>query len=410
MLLGSSANRIGGSTVVVVEALDPARPTSARVAAAFARANLGDVLLCHWRDLRFLREAVVASSGIKYDFQGGTVGRVTFYGAVEPSALFFYAPNSGSICASDTNFLGRFRAAGVDSSWRSAYTVVDRILLEASRQGLVTNAIGPDERWGPKHQQESKLRRYETATGRRIRRPNTYVATPSQVPKLMSQFAKRTDMCVIKPAFGDRGHGIKIVSTDDPVSWIIAEECAIMQDLLSDPLLIDGHKADLRCYLLIDVDNFTTSGRCGPIFVRRAPAAYQRGMVAAEVTNTAYRLSLGMSPDILPLEEVVLIDDQLRGAIVSQLDVLLHELTQVYFWDARYLAENMTPQRVSNRVILFGVDVLVTVPRSGNPMLYFLEMNPFPGFYRGSIPCDRAIDEMLAGRYLPALLSKQGRE
>jgi Tubulin-tyrosine ligase family len=401
--LGNSISRIGGSTVVVVETLDSVRPTSVRVATAFARANLGDVLLCHWHDLRFLQDVVVASCGIKFDVKGGIVERAAFRGNVEPSVLFFYAPNSGSITKSDLVFLERFTAARIDVDERSAYAVVDKILLEASRRGLVTNAIGPDRRWGPKHHQESKLRRYEAATGRCVPRPSTYVATPSQLPRLISQLAGRTDMCVIKPAFGDGGRGIEIVSPDDSAAWPIAEDCVILQDLLSDPLLIDGHKADLRCYLLIDVDNVATSGRRGPIFVRRAPAAYQRGVVAAEVTNTAYRRRRGIPPDILPLEEVVFIDNQLRDAIVSQLEVLLHELTQVYFSDARCLGEGTMPERVPNRVILFGVDVLVTVSGSGQPALYFLEINPFPSFYRGSIPCDIAIDEMLAGQYLPAL-------
>jgi hypothetical protein len=410
MPLGNSVSRMGGSTVVVVETSDRARPTSVRVAAAFARANLGDVLLCHWHDLRFLQDVVVASSGIEYAVKGGIVESVTFRGNVEPSVLFFYAPNTGLITARDRVFLERFTATGIDVGGRTAYAVVDRILLEASRRGLVTNAIGPDRRWGPKHYQEFKLRRYEAATGRVVPRPNTHVATSLQVPRLISRFAGRTDLCVIKPAFGDRGHGIEIVSPDDPPAWTIAEDCVVLQDLLSDPLLIDGHKADLRCYLLIDVDNVTASGRRGPILVRRAPAVYERGMVTAEVTNTAHRLRRGMPPDILPLEEAVLIDERLRDAIVSQLEVLLHELTQVYFWDARCLDESTTPQRVPNRVILFGVDVLVTISGSGHPSLYFLEVNPFPGFYRGSIPCDIAIDEMLAREYLPALLSDQGVE
>jgi Tubulin-tyrosine ligase family len=411
MPLDYSKSRLGGSTVVVVEALDRARYTSVRVATAFASANLGDVLLCHWHDLSFLQDVVVASGGVKYDVKGdGIVEEVAFRDDVEPSALFFYAPNSGFITKKDLAFLERLTAAGIDVDQTSAYAVVDKILLEASRRGLVTNAIGPDRRWGPKHQQESKLRRYEAATGRYVPRPSTYVGTPSQLPRLISQLARRTDMCIIKPAFGDRGRGIEIVSPDDWTAWTITEDCVILQELLSDPLLIDGHKADLRCYLLIDVDNVISSGRHGPIFVRRAPAAYRRGMVAAEVTNTDYRVRRGMPPDILPLDQVLSIDDRLRDAIVSQLEVLLCELTQVYFWDARCSRKGMTPQRVPNRVVLFGVDVLVTVSGSGQPALYFLEVNPLPAFYRGSIPCDIAIDEMLAGQYLPALLYDQGGE
>ena len=410
MPLDDSISRLGGSAVVVVETLDPARSTSVRIATAFASANLGDVLLCHWHDLSFLKDVVVASRGIKYGMKGdGIVEGVAFRDDIEPSALFFYAPNSGLITKKDLPFLERLTPAGIDIDQRSAYAVVDKILVEASRRGLVTNAIGPDKRWGPKHLQESKLRRYEAATGRRVPRPSTYVGTPSQLPRFISLLARRTDMCIIKPAFGARGRGIEIVGTDNS-AWTIAEEYIVLQDLLSDPLLIDGHKADLRCYLLIDVDNVTTSGRLGPILVRRAPAAYRRGMVAAEVTNTAYRVRRGMPPDILPLDQVLSIDDRLRDAIVSRLEVLLRELTQIYFWDARHSRKGMTPQRVPNRVILFGVDVLVTVSGSGRPALYFLEVNPLPIFYRGSIPCDIAIDEMLAGQYLPTLLyDRNGR-
>jgi hypothetical protein len=391
--------------IVVVEASDPPRPTSTRIAAAFARAQLADVLMCHWHDLHVLHNGVLASQGTRYDSgAGGKMQESSFHSAVWAAALFFFAPRSGLVTEIDLAHMRRLGFASEGAADRTNFAVIDNILWKASHRGLVTNALGPDKRWGPKHEQEFKLRRYEEASGKIILRPNTHVAGPSTLPRLLDRFAGRGEACIVKPAYSDGGRGITIVgSTERTPGTVNHRGTVVVQELLWHPLLVGGRKADLRCYLLLDVHNQGRSGQHGPIFVRRASAPYKRGALESEITNTAYRHRRGLPPDILPIEHVPSIRRELRMAITAQLTSLLSELARAYFFDIESSAEWPGAGLAPHRVALLGADVFVSLTPQG-PIIYLLEVNPFPSLYRGSPQCDLAIDEMLATRYLPALL------
>jgi hypothetical protein len=278
--------------------------------------------------------------------------------------------------------------------------VVDRVMLEASRRGVITNALGSSRSWGPKHRQELKLRRYESATGQVIVRPKTYIARPHELHAVLRVFARRGECCLVKPVSGEGGRGFHIVR---PGESFRSDSTVIVQRLIPDPLLVEGHKADLRFYLLIDVGDERASGRLCPIFVRRAAVPYVAQSLPAEITNTSYRSRLGLPPDIQPLDLAPGISHNLHTQIISQLDSLARTLVNAYFWNATHESVNGYTGSVPNRVILFGIDVLVASPTS-DPRLYFLESNPFPALFRGLPDCDEAVDEMLSREYLPLLL------
>jgi Tubulin-tyrosine ligase family len=396
---GASARSVV-PTIAVIETLREARATSIRIALALARPQSARVLVCHWHSLNFSPSTVFVCDAFY---------RVTAQQQFECSAadeqrqvdaLFFFGPDSGTLDTHDTPTLDKLCAAGIDAHGVPLYMVVDRMMLEASRRGVITNALGTSRAWGPKHNQELKLRGYEKATGHTVVRPETYIARPHELRAVLSRFAARSESCFVKPLFGEGGLGLHIVRPGESAPQ--CDRTVVVQRLIPDPLLVEGRKADLRWYLLIDENNRLLSKRLLPVFVRRASVTYLAGNEAAEITNTHYRLRHGLKPDMFPLAPMPDISPDLFGEITAQLDSLASRLLDAYFWDAALAP--VVEAEPAKRLIILGIDALVALPAQSKPCVYFLETNPFPAFFRGMQTCDAAMEEMLAIEYLPALL------
>jgi len=394
-------------TVVVVETLDRPRPISVRIAQALAHAGSARVLLCHWHGLHFSADSLLLRGPVHHLTDQREITADVIESALQVDALYFHGPHSGTLSAKDAAALDALTTVGIDVRKVPMYIVVDRILLEASRRGIVTNALGRARSWGPKHQQEIKLRRYEMATQNLVARPQTYVAGPSEVSAALSFFAHRGETCVVKPAFGEGGKGFRLVTPGDS-SHSPDSNIVVIQHLIPDPLLVAGCKADIRCYILIDLADHKASRLLGPVFVRRSAVPYIPGHLPAEITNTSYWSHHGYPSNIYPIQTTPGISKDLRTQILAQLHRLSRTLIDAYFWDAYSWPADSQIGVTSNSVIIFGVDVLVANP-SRKPRLYFLEMNPFPALFRGSPPCDQAVDQMLSQEYLPALLRARAR-
>jgi hypothetical protein len=392
-------------TVAVIETLDYPRATCVRIAQAFARTALAHVLVCHWHSLEFTAGGVTVRGPVERVTTGGARLPAVIEPALEVQALFFYGPNSGVLTHRDTAALDRLAAAGIEVHGAPLYIVVDRVMLEASRRGVVTNALGRAREWGPKHQQELKLRRYERATGQVVSRPETYIARPHELPEALAIFGQRGESCLVKPSFGEGGQGIRVVRPGEPFTPS-DNSTLVVQPLIPEPLLVEGYKADIRCYLLIDPGDERASRRVGPIFLRRAAMPYVPMSLASEITNTSYRFRHGFPADMRPLHATSGISADLRAQIIAQLESVASALVNAYFWNSIHDSTNGTSgSEGPNRAILFGVDVLVAGPWS-KPRLLFLETNPFPGFYRNLPDCDQAVDQMLSWEYLPVLASR----
>lgn len=383
-------------TIAIIETLDHLRSTNVRVAYALARPRSTNVLLCHWHGLE-LSNFGVTMKGRVHRVENGSITPHIITDAVPVDILFFDGAESGELTESDMPVLERLAAAGVDVLEIPRYRAIDRMMLEASRRGVVTNALGSSRSWGPKHHQELKLRRYESATGQIISRPKTYVARPHEVRAVLHIFAEHGEVCLVKPAFGAGGRGIHIVRPGESVPQF--EDTVVVQPLIPDPLLVEGHKADIRFCLLIDVGDVRASRRLSPVFLRRAAMPYVPNDLTAEITNNAYRLRHGFPPDVRPLSNVTGISHDLQTEIINQLDSLAQLLIGAYFWNA---GQDSTEQ-VANRVLLFGIDVLVA-SLATTPRLYFLETNPYPAYFPNLPDCDHEVEEMLSREYLPVML------
>ena len=187
-------------------------------------------------------------------------------------------------------------------------------------------------------------------------------------------------------------------------SFTPSDATVVVQQLLSYPLLVEGHKADMRFYLLIDVGDERASGRLSPVFVRRAAVPYAAQSRPAEITNTAYRLRHGLLPDMRPLDRTPGISRNLHSQIVSQLDSLARALVNAYFWNAANESVAGSSGSVANRLILFQRRRACGQSLSSEPRLYFLELNPYPALFRGLPDCDEAVDQMLSREFLPLMI------
>lgn len=325
-------------------------------------------------------------------------GRVVAVGRapIVPDALtmFPYAGAGVATSADERAALGRFGPqAAVRCVERQA--IVASLLAEAARRGVVTNAPGPDGRWGRKDHLEFFLRHFARATGRTVRRPETYVVDGAQASLVLASLAARGLDAIVKPANKARGEGHLLVARASARALTLPAGTVVIQELLAAPLLVDGRKCDLRAYLRIDEAG---SRRLEPVFARLALAPYQRGTPDAELTNTAHRRRSGFPPAIYRLDDLTGLNPTLRQQIHLRLDELLGDLLAAHRWWRQ--SHGVAAER---RTLLWGVDVGVKIEDDA-PSLSLFEVNPHPQLFRGSHSCDRQVAEMLRDDYLPQLV------
>lgn len=84
--------------------------------------------------------------------------------------------------------------------------------------------------------------------------PDTYVL-PDQFGDFISHFQKlkaatggARNLWIVKPANLSRGRGIYLI---DDVNEVSVEETSVISRYISNPLLINGHKFDLRLYVVV---------------------------------------------------------------------------------------------------------------------------------------------------------------
>lgn len=378
-------------------------PADLWTARAMARQFSVEVILCPWYGLEFCDRAVYIT---------GPILRVTPTGvdpaiiprtqAREVDMLFFVGASGGELAGThpaERKALQSLASLGVQTDNVSRYFLVDRLMAEASRRCVVTNAIGP-RLWGPKHELELRLRSYSRATGRRLSRPETFIAERTQLPTVLKSFARRGIDCIVKPAFGAWGAGSQALRPDSPWRPISDAKQFVVQRLVPHPLLLGGRKIDIRCHVLIDVDSRERCQLIAPVLVRRAGTAYLRSDDDAEINNLTYQRQRGLRSSILPLDEMAGIREPTRQAIMRGLEDLATDLIDAYFFWVRSVRGSHPEWIVPKRVLVWGIDVGISRTREGIALL-LLENNTRPQLLRNAASCDRAVAAMLLSTYLP---------
>lgn len=390
-------------TMVLVEPIPQPRPTMVWMARAMSSDPGIEVLVAPWHLLELTGDGLLV---------GGRVvrvedGQVWPVGLDRPRAvdIALFDPSGNRAVGSsegEKQATHRLTSAGVVSS-QHPWGVLDRLLLEASRRGVVTNAIGTEFGWGPKHQLEFHLRAHRRAGGAHVPRPATFIVGASQVATAMATFARHGLSCVVKPARGSWGEGIQIIRPGAPLHRPLEEPTYAVQQLLPDPYLVHGRKIDLRGHILIDLDDPGHSGPVGPLLVRRVGTDYVRGEETAEIANVAYQHRRGLPAEILPLDQLAAIPDDDRATMSEQLDAIAAELVQAHSrWHQAQVAAGRRSSP-SRRVVLWGVDALVRRGDDG-VQVFLVENNVYPQVYRRIPSCDEATAAMLRERLVPALV------
>jgi RimK-like ATP-grasp domain/Tubulin-tyrosine ligase family len=380
--------------------LDPrgtGRPL-ARMARALSRQNRFEtVVVCPWHSLHLRARTVEVAGDLVFASEG------ELYPArldtTQLDALLYYpigTPNALEVPGSEPreqDALERLRRRRVRVRDADRRSIVERLLFAAEARGVLTNLAGRHGSWWRKDRLEFGLRAYTRATGRLVRRPQTFVVTGSQVAGVLDAFARRGLSCIVKPATGTAGEGLQIVQPGG-VALALADVNYVVQELPASPLLVGDKKVDLRFYLQIDTTARRASRRLPPVFVRPAPAPFEPGRLVSEVTNTAYRERLNLPVAIRPLEAVDEWSPELRAWIRGELDAISDELLDALFW-----AFGRGPRRA----LLWGLDALPVLGETG-PELQLLELNVYPTLYRGDPVCDDTVDAMLRYGYGASLL------
>jgi len=387
-----------------------ADPTVA-LGAALSRWGGADVFVCPWEGVHLTRDAI-RLVGPVLRFVGGEWGTCTADN-VRPDALLAF-PTADHTAANRSPggraALTRLALGGLEVSSCNPATadVIAALLEEAGRCGIVTNAVGHDTAWGRKDHLEFILRAHARFTGTPVPRPETYVVLPHQLPAILADFARRDRTCIIKPANGARGDGLRIVrphtsDTGNAVPTIhddttATDDCLVVQELVEAPLTLGGHKIDFRCYVLIDTADASASHWCAPLFARIAGLPYARGVADAEITNCAYRARAGLAEGMFPLEHLDGLPAATHAALLAGVDAVVSAVIAARFLRARAFAPAGEPRRV----LLWGLDLIATETHSGLAVR-LLEVNVHPHLIIDSPTCDPAVERILGQIYAPLL-------
>jgi hypothetical protein len=319
---------------------------------------------------------------------------------VEVGPLWHFPVSSQHVApltAEEADAEHRLTAAGIRCDGVPPDTTA-RALYALAQRGTPTNAAGVLGRLGRKDWLEHGLRWYEETTGKRLPRPRTSLCTGAQLDAALASFGDRD--CIVKPANSRGGRGIRLVPAGRAAGDGVDPHARfVVQELVRNPLIVAGAKADLRCYLLVVARSRHRSRRVGPVFARASSIPYQRLVPEAEITNTSLRRRLGLGPSIQPLA-LALADDPARCAVIGrEVERLCASLLDFAFaWRDEYVAGPAAAQ-----VMLWGIDLLVSGPPPAATVC-LLEVNVYPQLHRGDPACDGLVDEMLVADYLPELV------
>ena len=196
----------------------------------------------------------------------------------------------------------------------------------------------------------------------------------------------------MKQARRHQSLGVAIVTTSRPAP---VPAGSVVQRLLPDPLLLDGHKFDLRLHVVVVPESRERSHALDATLVRIAARRFQPGLVEAELTPNVVRLRLGLPPGIFDLGRAP-VPPALAATIGRRAVALGERFLDAYFdWLENDERSDPPPAR-PNRAFLLGLDALVRGTEA-DPRLLLLEANPHPFVWRHFEPCDSGVERALSG-------------
>jgi hypothetical protein len=392
------------AVVVLVQAHDLRRVTKWAAKAIIQRPDVS-VLVCPWWRIRFTDRGAVAYGRVWKGDRKDTVLRRAVISDV-PIDVLLWVGGTGDdqpYREAEQQALRRLAPLQIVREGMRRSNVIRKLLLEASRRGVITNANARYEFWDAKHGLEFTLRKYERLGGQAISRPLTYCTRATQMPIVVRSMETKGLHCIVKPTHGSLGGGLQTISPGSSGGLVFSSGRYVVQELVRDPLLSDGRKVDLRCHLLIDPEQRDASGWVPPILTRIAGVPYLRGVRDAENLNLTYQRNRGLRPVIVPLPDAVMLSAELRDEIQNEVRKLSSQLIDAYF---SLRADIREQGEIGRRVFLWGFDVALARP-NGQLRVYLLENNTRAQLYREDPLCDQAMARLISHHHLDALLRRR---
>jgi Tubulin-tyrosine ligase family len=230
-------------------------------------------------------------------------------------------------------------------------------------------------------------------TGLQVARPLTFLISDGKVPGALRSFAA-TRPIIFKPSMGSQCYGIRLATprTFDTVAGQLGPGRYVAQELVTDPLLYDRRKIDLRLYALVTSFSPLQFRVFAGGVVRIAGCDFDPDSpesAAAALTGNSYRKRRGLSLHNLALE-VLFRRLGWEGYDVEMLWNDIDELMRRVFQCLARHPSLATTLHLHSRFYLCGVDLLLVL-REGRVRPLFLETNYVPQLNAWGKEVDRSL-------------------
>jgi hypothetical protein len=246
-------------------------------------------------------------------------------------------------------------------------------------------------RFGVKSTLEQRCATYEQRTGRHVARPRTWIVPPGEVIATQQRLTAEVSKwpVIVKPSNSSRARGIEIISK--PEELRSAPETRVVQELVPRPILVDGHKVDVRAHVLLWKGSAFNYAIPSLVLLRAATECYSQGVMASEICNISYTRRLGGRVWATTLAAMVG-SQRIWRNVMPSIEETLDSFMNVVAMQA--------PEQPFFGI--WGIDLALTAD-GGSVQALLLEVNPAPEIYREHKEIDRSMDRMLATEVAPRL-------
>jgi len=280
-----------------------------------------------------------------------------------------------------------------------------KLLTALAERGVPVNYDADSSMMGIKSVLEYRCNEFHRESGLTIPRPRTLIfkANEEDRSKIVN-FLRAGAPCILKPHNSSRARGVRILVSEEQVpQLILSDDIYVLQELLSNPMTVNGYKVSLRVYLAIRDLRRPTYAILGQGLLKCAVQPYMRGNPHAEIVGTSYAKRMGFTPMIhlfhdLNGSDACLVPAwrEIRSSIEQTLDVFMEAVS----WRAGMFYKTLPS------FLFWGVDIAVQCSEEG-PKAYLIEVNTFPALYRNHTVTDNAMDrefieELFAKAVIPS--------
>jgi len=262
-----------------------------------------------------------------------------------------------------------------------------KLLEHIAERGIPVNFDGDASKIDVKSILEERCKTFELVSGLQILRPKTVIINGPGDKQKIVDFIKANGASILKPHDSSRGRGIQTIATESQINQLIfGEDRYVLQNLIPNPMTLNGYKIGLRVYLMIQdlrkpVYSIPEQG-----LVKLAVQPYIRGNAESEIVGSSYAERLGYTPVMYLFKDLLNSDQkstwtEIRYSIEKTLSLFMESVS----WRA-----NMSCRRLPS-FQCWGVDIAIEVTDEG-PKAHLIEVNTTPALYRNNVKADNATD------------------